>query len=503
MTVSFMCNVISSMGTLLASFYICERSLNQDSRTSQKALMGLWCIMWALLEATAPHWLLSGMSEMLYCAASSAMIWVIYKQKLDATVSAFLFSYGMGFILYAAGWLPVSLAFAPFLGMREYTEENPIDFNEPIYLLFYALIAALQLFLSYRFFKIRRFKRGFSFLFARYTVAVTLIIAGLFFAFNTLIIDLWGTYGGYQSGIPLITSTGITGAGIYVWIRRSMKMWQRKRAWERNEEIYHKELAKVTQELERYKEMHESVRVANHRVMHRLSAAEESILMLAEEARSYGLPPDICDKITERLKDVCDDSEGYKAFVGGKEAAKLSSTNIQSMDGLFRHFAWEFYKSNIDFNLMISGSIVHMVETVIKKGKLETMIGDHLQDALIAVNASDNAAGRVLAMIGEADGCYEFSVQDNGIPFEVDTLIKLGAERVTTHQENGGSGIGFMTTFETMKECGASLIIHENPPGSSYSKTVTIRFDGENRYVIETYRPDDFPHSDRVSVTRG
>ena len=465
--------------------------------------MGLWCIMWAFLEATAPRWLPSGMPEILYCATSSAMVRVIYKQKLDTAVSAFLLSYGMGFVSYTAGWLPVSLAFAPFLGMREYTDENPIDFNEPVYLLFYALIAVLQLFLCYRFFKVRRFKRGFPFLFARYTLAITLVIAGLFFAFNTLGLELWGNYGIYRTIIPLITSTGITGAGIYIWIRRSMKMWQRKRAWERNEEIYHKELARVTQELERYKEMHESVRVANHRVMHRLSAAEEVALSLIEKTRSLGLPPDYYEQLNQQLEDIRDISKEYTDTVGGKRIPSIPSANIHSMDALFKYFAGIFASHDIDFNLMISGSIVHMVETVIGKGKLETMIGDHLQDALIAVKASDNATGRVLAMIGEADGCYEFSVQDNGIPFEVDTLIKLGAERVTTHQENGGSGIGFMTTFETMKECGASLIIHENPPGSSYSKTVTIRFDGENRYVIETYRPDDFPHSDRVSVTRG
>ena len=134
------------------------------------------------------------------------------------------------------------------------------------------------------------------------------------------------------------------------------------------------------------------------------------------------------------------------------------------------------------------------------KNKLETMIGDHLQDALIAANASNRTIRSVLAMIGEAGNCYEFSVQDSGIPFEVDTLVRLGTERITTRADEGGNGIGFMKTFETMRECGASLIITEKEPGSSFSKIVTIRFDGENRYIIETYRPSDFPESDRYTV---
>jgi len=125
------------------------------------------------------------------------------------------------------------------------------------------------------------------------------------------------------------------------------------------------------------------------------------------------------------------------------------------------------------------------------------MIGDHLQDALIAVNASDNSTRSVLALIGEAGDHYEFSVYDSGIAFEVDTLTRLGTERVTTHADNGGSGVGFMRTFEAMRECGASLIIEEIKPGGVFSKSITIRFDGENKYTIKTYRPGGFPESDR------
>lgn len=53
-------------------------------------------------------------------------------------------------------------------------------------------------------------------------------------------------------------------------------------------------------------------------------------------------------------------------------------------------------------------------------------------------------------------------IYDSGIEFELETLKKLGLERITTHKKTGGSGIGFMTTFETLKECKASLIIEEN-----------------------------------------
>jgi hypothetical protein len=79
--------------------------------------------------------------------------------------------------------------------------------------------------------------------------------------------------------------------------------------------------------------------------------------------------------------------------------------------------------------------------------------------------------------------------------------VRLGAERVTTHTGTNGSGIGFETTFKIMREYNASLIINEKEPNpSSNSKSVTIRFDGKNQYIIETCRPDDFPPSDRFIV---
>jgi len=63
---------------------------------------------------------------------------------------------------------------------------------------------------------------------------------------------------------------------------------------------------------------------------------------------------------------------------------------------------------------------------------------------------------------------------------------------VTTHAESGGTGIGFMSTFEIMSDCRASLIISEKaPPGEGiYTKSVTVRFDRRYDYKVESYRAE-------------
>jgi hypothetical protein len=485
------------MGTWLACFYICGKAINLKSTASNKTLSVVWCLLWAFLfYIELPTFVLGT----LFCVTSITYAWIITKIKLDTIITAFLLSYGMSLACYSISALLIGLTFAPFLSV-DLSDDSLVDFNQPIYLLFYTFIALLQLFIAYIFFKIRRFKMGFPFLSGRYTAVAALFIAGTILAINLMVTAQRETNNTYHIVLPLAFSVVIAGVGIYIWIRRSIKMWQRKKAWERNEELYLQENAELTRELEHYKKMHEDIRAANHKMMHRQAATERSILRMMEKIRDFGVPAEFSDELALMMNDVRKLSKEYQDSVdSGSSAKKLPTTNIRTVDELFALFAERFAKSKIDFSLKVNGSIVYMTENVIMQSKLETMIGDHLQDALTAVDASDGNIRSVLSMIGEADGCYEFSVQDSGIPFEVNTLTWLGAERVTTRADKGGGGIGFMTTFEVMRECGASLIIKENAPGSSFSKVVTIRFDGMNRYIIDTYRTGDFPSSDRYIV---
>ncbi|MCL2696874.1 MAG: hypothetical protein FWE74_02190 [Oscillospiraceae bacterium] len=203
--------------------------------------------------------------------------------------------------------------------------------------------------------------------------------------------------------------------------------------------------------------------------------------------------------LAEALQELQSDWEGELDKIKGK--ATLPSTNIVAIDNLFEYYARQFAAEKIAFNVMTSGSIKYMVDNIIKQGALETLIVNHLNDAKKAVNVSDNTFRSITVVIGVSGEHYEFTVLDSGIPFEVDTLVRLGAERVTTHAKSGGGGIGFETTFAIMQETRASLIINEQEQSDvDYSKSVTIRFDGKNQYIIETYRLNDFPANSRYIV---
>jgi len=484
------------MGVLLSSLYIFKKAIKYVAPPNHIAFSVLWCLLLSSFYATQPGWIQPLELRVLILLISIAFIMILTKLKADTVISAYLFSLGLSYAFLGISAISMMLILSPLLD-REYLDGFYLDFDRPLYLLFATLTLVLQLFLAHLFFRIRRFKNGFPFLLKGYAVILALIIGGALLLFLILMraatepTDVFF----FVAGILII------GIGIYIWIRRSIKAMQRKWAREDNEALHQREVAELKHDLQLERDINENLRAANHSLNHRLASVEKSVVRLIEIGRRTGPSPEFDCEMLLALTDLRNLAADYCAEVGRvKVDTILPSTNIRAIDDLFRLFAERFAASDIAFKLKVTGSIVYMTESTVEQGKLETIIGDHLQDALVAVRASENSMRSAMATIGEVGDHYEFTVYDSGVPFEVDTLVRLGAERVTTYADNGGSGVGFMKTFETMRECGASLIIRENR-GGVFSKSVTICFDGDNQYIIETYRPDDFPESDRYTVT--
>jgi len=492
----FWTEAIVMMGIFLSSFYIFSKAIKYTAPSSHVILSVLWCLLLSLLFAVQPETMQqSFVIRPLMSLVSIIFILIITKFKLDTVISAYLLALGFSYVFMYISALIAALILFPLLG--EPPTDFYIDFDRPLYVLLAILTLALQLFLSYMLFRIRRFRNGFPFLFKGYAVILALMIAGSILSFTTLTTGISEPY--YMVSF-FVAGILIIGVGIYIWIRRSIKAMQRKWAMENNEVLHRQEVKGLRHDLQLEREINENLRTANHNLKHRLASMEESVVKLIEIGQRTGASAEFESEALLALKDIRNLADDYYAEVSRvKVDTILPSTNIRAIDDLFRLFAERFAANDITFKLKVTGSIVYMTENSIKQGKLETMIGDHLDDALIAVKASENSTRSVMATIGEVGDCYEFTVLDSGIPFEVDTLVRLGTERVTTHANEGGSGVGFMKTFETMRECGASLIITENS-GGVFSKSVSIRFDGQNQYIIETYRPSDFPASERYAV---
>ena len=168
----------------------------------------------------------------------------------------------------------------------------------------------------------------------------------------------------------------------------------------------------------------------------------------------------------------------------------LPSTEITQIDDMLEFMQSECVKNKIDFNLQIIGNVYHIINNIITVEQLEILIADHIKDAIIAIKHTDNINKSILVKLGKIDGCYGLYIYDSGIEFEKETLKNLGKKPSTTHKDEGGTGMGFMNTFDTLNECKGSLVIKEigKPSKDNFTKIIMIKFDGKNEYKVESYR---------------
>lgn len=348
------------------------------------------------------------------------------------------------------------------------------------------IIPTIESLLLHFMFKTKRFKNGFNFIknikvkenLFKYIVlfsGITMIIFGLLQQKNNIVINTFVFMGIIFIAFSLI-----------IWIKSQITKTYKNKMRDRTIEIQKTEIDEQAKLIEEIKA--ENLKLAT--AVHKYNSKFESLEHAMKRTLSLDSKTEFANEISVILKES---EETLRNFAKEVEVNtnKLPLINIAGIDKMFKYMQEEAAKNNINFDLKINESINPLIENIIPKEKFEILIGDHLKDAIIAIKASKATYKSILVTLGLVEGIYEFSIYDTGIEFEIDTLLKLGEEQVTTHKNEGGSGIGFMTTFETLKECKASLVIEEyNPETTNYTKSVTIKFDGKNEYKICSYRAE-------------
>lgn len=223
---------------------------------------------------------------------------------------------------------------------------------------------------------------------------------------------------------------------------------------------------------------------ANHEFYHRQEALKKKLNDLIE-TKSTATNVEIAEEYSNILDRINTLSNEYSEKI--KATPHLPKTNIPEIDDMLSYMQSESEKNNIEFLLKIECNISHITENFISKSQLETLLGDLLRNAIIAVNHSSNNFKSIMVVFGIKDSTYQLSVYDSGIEFEIDTLLNLGLKPSSTHTSEGGTGIGFITTFETLNSCNASFIINENT-NNNYTKSLEIIFNNLNNYTIISNR---------------
>ena len=353
----------------------------------------------------------------------------------------------------------------------------------PSGILVYLPIEIIAFIISVLFMKIKRFKRGIQFFQEDKNLGLGLAISSIVMILKCM--NLRENQEKNYMFIVFIVGIIIAGFGLYLWIRRSITAHYRERLQLKSEDHYKELLEERDKEIEKLNQSNEYLAKIVHRDNHLMSALDASV-----DAYFYSDDESKKDELLREIQTLAKE-RGELIAKDQIESKVLSSTGNHLIDASINDLYIKAAAHSIDFNLTVSATVDEIIGKFISQTDLQTLLSDHIKDAIIAVDSRGEAGGKILVNLSMKKENYCIDIYDNGVEFDINTLSKLGLERVTTHADTGGSGIGFMTTFETLRKAYASLIITEFENKTPFTKSVSFRFDGENAYIIHSYRSEE------------
>ena len=348
------------------------------------------------------------------------------------------------------------------------------------------LILIVYLLLITLFSKIKRFKKGFIFLqknLQNEYIDILILNIGIMILFCTVILSEYDKMINRKVYVSMLIITVM----MFVIIQKSLQLYYKQKLQEREVEEIKEELKSKDKEIEDLEKENLKLSKTNHSIAHKQKSLEYELEQLL-------LKNEIADenKIKEKIENISKEMQKDTASI------ELTKTNIDEVDNMLKYMQSECVKNKIDFQLQVHGNIHHMTNKYITKSDLEILLADHIKNAIIAINHSENINKSILVRLGLINGFYSVYIYDSGIEFEIETLINLGNKPSTTHADDGGTGMGFMNTFDTLRKSKASLIIEEygKPTKDNFTKVIKIIFNNKNEYKLSSYRKKEIQKND-------
>jgi len=329
------------------------------------------------------------------------------------------------------------------------------------------------------FFKIKKFKYGLNFLQkSKKNEYIDLFILNIsvMILFSTIIFTEFYLLKAMNIAPGILLYVVI----MFITIHKSIQLYYKQKLLEQDLTKTKEELANKIKDNEELEKENIEISKKAHTLDHKqksLAHKIDEMMMKAEISKEESA------EVRERLNEIGRDL--YKE----KNITQLTLTDIPEIDDMLKFMQSECIANKIDFQLQLKGNIHYMINNLITKQDLETLLADHIKNAIIAINHTENINRSILVKLGKIDETYGLYIYDSGIEFEKETLENLGKKPSTTHKDEGGTGMGFMNTFDTMRKCKASLVIEEigKPNKDNYTKAIKIKFDNKNEFKVETF----------------
>lgn len=370
----------------------------------------------------------------------------------------------------------------------------------------FIIIIVIHIFIMKIFLNIKRFKKGLAFLQnqkGNEYFDILILNISVIILFSDIILSNYNMIISRSVVIALILFAII----MFITIQKSLQIYYKQKLLIQELEETKNELEKKNKEIKELEQENLNFSKTSHTLAHKQKALEYKLNQLINQSakneptknntnasrednitHQANKPENI---ETEQIQDIKERlAEISKDLYQNEKPTRLAQTGIKRIDDMLEYMQSESEKQNIKLELQITGNIHHMTNKIIEEKDLETLIADHVKNAIIAINHSKNENKSILVKLGKIEENYGLAIYDTGIEFEKETLKNLGKKPSTTHAEEGGTGMGFMNTFDTINKYKASLIINEigKESETNYTKAIIIKFDQKNEFKIDSYR---------------
>lgn len=297
----------------------------------------------------------------------------------------------------------------------------------------------LQIILTILFMKIPRMKNGFSFFENKNNFGIGLLISGPIIVLISLRKET-------ISNFPLtIIAVGmfVSIIGLFIWIRSSFRRYYRKRLKHRAEEYSKIELAEKQSRIEKLLNENTSMSSIIHLDNHIIQSIETEINKL----NNSELTDKLLISINQRNEYVND------TLLKSKNLPSTGSVNI---DAVLTDLYIKAASRGIDFNLNADCDINYLLNNIITKDDFETLLRNTITTSIVDIENNPDTNGKILIIISNPNDIYEFTIMDNGV----------------AKDEN------IESISDIIERSKASIKTNEFDNNDSFTKSLTIRFDG-------------------------
>lgn len=310
-----------------------------------------------------------------------------------------------------------------------------------IYIINDILSLIIQLSLVLFLLKIKRIRNGFPFFEDKSNFGIGLLISA-----PVILVTSLQKENANENVLTLIVfATLVFSIGIFFWIRSAFKRYYRKRLKLRAEEYSKIELAEKGKEIEKLSDENTSLSSIIHLDNHIIQSIESELKAL----NSTELTDKLLTSINQRNEYVND------LLIKSKN---LASTGNADIDAVLLDLYIKSASRVIDYNLSADCDINYLLNNIISLSGFEALLRNLITNSIVDIENNPDTPGRISIKISQPNDIYELTVMDNGVFNDNNSIPDI------------------------VEKSNASILINKFDNNDSFTKTVTIRFDGLKIY---------------------